>query len=97
MTVIGLDDTDSREHGMCTTYLATRVAESVRDAGGSVSDLLLVRLNPAQDRNERRIQFRTTLHQRGTDFCRTHSISAVFRCRRPGARQPARSRSQVIG
>ena len=42
MTVIGLDDTDSRELGMCTTYLAARVAERV-DAERSV----LVRLNPA--------------------------------------------------
>ncbi|WP_101295310.1 tRNA(Ile)(2)-agmatinylcytidine synthase [Halegenticoccus soli] len=47
MTVIGLDDTDSREGGMCTTYVAVRVAEAVREAGGRVDDLLLVRLNPA--------------------------------------------------
>ncbi|WP_458186486.1 TiaS agmantine-binding domain-containing protein [Haladaptatus sp. NG-WS-4] len=47
MTVIGLDDTDSRERGMCTTYLAARVAEHVREAGGDVERLLLVRLNPA--------------------------------------------------
>lgn len=42
MTVIGLDDTDSRELGMCTTYLAARVAERVE-----AERLLLVRLNPA--------------------------------------------------
>jgi tRNA(Ile2)-agmatinylcytidine synthase len=47
MTVIGLDDTDSRERGMCTTYLATLVAEAVEAAGGRVSRRLLVRLNPA--------------------------------------------------
>jgi tRNA(Ile2)-agmatinylcytidine synthase len=47
MTVIGLDDTDSRERGMCTTYLATLVAEAVEAAGGSVARRLLVRLNPA--------------------------------------------------
>ncbi|WP_266079473.1 tRNA(Ile)(2)-agmatinylcytidine synthase [Haladaptatus caseinilyticus] len=47
MTVIGLDDTDSRTRGMCTTYLAARVADSVRNAGGDVERLLLVRLNPA--------------------------------------------------
>ncbi|GAA0222437.1 DUF1743 domain-containing protein [Haladaptatus pallidirubidus] len=47
MTVIGLDDTDSRERGMCTTYLATRIADRVRDARGDVERLLLVRLNPA--------------------------------------------------
>jgi tRNA(Ile2)-agmatinylcytidine synthase len=47
MTVIGLDDTDSREGGMCTTYLATLVADAIAEAGGTVSDRLLVRLNPA--------------------------------------------------
>ncbi|WP_255191124.1 tRNA(Ile)(2)-agmatinylcytidine synthase [Natronobeatus ordinarius] len=43
MTVVGLDDTDSRELGMCTTYVATRVAERL----ANVKRLLLVRLNPA--------------------------------------------------
>ncbi|MFC6826791.1 TiaS agmantine-binding domain-containing protein [Halopelagius fulvigenes] len=47
MTVIGLDDTDSRERGMCTTYLATLVADAVEAAGGRVRRRLLVRLNPA--------------------------------------------------
>ncbi|EJN59570.1 tRNA(Ile)(2)-agmatinylcytidine synthase [Halogranum rubrum] len=47
MTVIGLDDTDSREGGMCTTYLATLVAEAIEERGGTVFDRLLVRLNPA--------------------------------------------------
>ncbi|MDT3433835.1 tRNA(Ile)(2)-agmatinylcytidine synthase [Haloarcula sp. 1CSR25-25] len=47
MTVVGLDDTDSRERGMCTTYAAAALAESIRDAGGTVERLLLVRLNPA--------------------------------------------------
>ncbi|WP_049921185.1 tRNA(Ile)(2)-agmatinylcytidine synthase [Halopiger djelfimassiliensis] len=47
MTVVGIDDTDSRERGMCTTYVATRVAEQLRRRGAAVSRLLLVRLNPA--------------------------------------------------
>lgn len=47
MTLIGLDDTDSRELGMCTTYLATRVADRIAAEGGSVDRRLLVRLNPA--------------------------------------------------
>ncbi|WP_224450171.1 tRNA(Ile)(2)-agmatinylcytidine synthase [Haloprofundus salilacus] len=47
MTVIGLDDTDSREQGMCTTYAATLVADAIREAGGRVERRLLVRLNPA--------------------------------------------------
>ncbi len=48
MTVIGLDDTDSRKRGMCTTYVATRIAKRLRrEADATVSRLLLVRLNPA--------------------------------------------------
>ncbi|WP_435365044.1 TiaS agmantine-binding domain-containing protein [Haloarchaeobius sp. DYHT-AS-18] len=47
MTVIGLDDTDSRTRGMCTTYVANRVAARLRDRGATVERLLLVRLNPA--------------------------------------------------
>lgn len=46
MTIVGLDDTDSRERGMCTTYVATAIADRLR-AEGDVSRLLLVRLNPA--------------------------------------------------
>ena len=53
MTVIGIDDTDSRELGMCTTYVATRLAEAVADAGGSVERVLLVRLNPAVEHKTR--------------------------------------------
>ncbi len=47
MTVIGLDDTDSRTSGGCTTSLAARLAEGIRTAGGTVARALLVRLNPA--------------------------------------------------
>lgn len=47
MTVIGLDDTDSRTAGMCTTYAATRLAERIEAAGGAVERTLLVRLDPA--------------------------------------------------
>ncbi|MFB6129516.1 MAG: DUF1743 domain-containing protein [Salinigranum sp.] len=53
MTVIGLDDTDSRERGMCTTYLATLVGEAVEAAGGRVERRLLVRLNPAVEHKTR--------------------------------------------
>lgn len=41
VTVVGIDDTDSRERGMCTTYAAARLREQL---GGRC---LLVRLNPA--------------------------------------------------
>lgn len=53
MTVIGLDDTDSRTDGMCTTYLAALVAETIEEAGGTVHDRLLVRLNPAVEHKTR--------------------------------------------
>jgi tRNA(Ile2)-agmatinylcytidine synthase len=53
MTVIGLDDTDSRELGMCTTYVASRVADRVTAAGGRVDRVLLVRLNPAVEHKTR--------------------------------------------
>ncbi|MFC6717767.1 DUF1743 domain-containing protein [Natrialbaceae archaeon GCM10025810] len=47
MTVVGIDDSDSRERGMCTTYVAARIAERLRREGAEVSRILLVRLNPA--------------------------------------------------
>jgi tRNA(Ile2)-agmatinylcytidine synthase len=53
VTVVGLDDTDSRVEGMCTTYAAARLAESIREAGGTVERLLLVRLNPAVEHKTR--------------------------------------------
>ncbi len=52
MTVIGLDDTDSRELGMCTTYVATRLAERVA-AEGCLERTILVRLNPAVEHKTR--------------------------------------------
>ncbi|ELY66967.1 tRNA(Ile)(2)-agmatinylcytidine synthase [Natrinema versiforme] len=47
MTVVGIDDTDSRERGMCTTYVAATIAERLRREGATIERLLLVRLNPA--------------------------------------------------
>ncbi len=53
VTVIAVDDTDSRERGMCTTYVATRLVQAVRQAGGTVDRALLVRLNPAVEHKTR--------------------------------------------
>jgi len=53
MTVIGVDDTDSRTRGMCTTYLAVRLAESLRGDGAAVRRKLLIRLNPAIEHKTR--------------------------------------------
>jgi tRNA(Ile2)-agmatinylcytidine synthase len=55
VTIVGLDDTDSRERGMCTTYVAARLAERLRSRSereaerdeAAVERLCLVRLNPA--------------------------------------------------
>ena len=47
MTIVGLDDTDSRERGMCSTYLGVRLAEAIAEAGGRIDSLRLIRLNPA--------------------------------------------------
>lgn len=44
MTVIGVDDTDSRPRGMCTTFLATRIAAALDDTPEAC---FLVRLHPA--------------------------------------------------
>jgi tRNA(Ile2)-agmatinylcytidine synthase len=47
MTVVGIDDTDSRTGGMCTTYLGALLADALGAEGASVDRLLLVRCNPA--------------------------------------------------
>ncbi|MFP8955510.1 DUF1743 domain-containing protein [Natrialbaceae archaeon A-CW3] len=48
MTVVGLDDTDSRERGMCTTYVATEIAAVLGERDDvTVDRLVLVRLNPS--------------------------------------------------
>ncbi|MFP4628488.1 MAG: DUF1743 domain-containing protein [Halobacteriales archaeon] len=46
-TVLGLDDTDSREGGMCTTYVGASVADALVASGHAVEGRRLVRLNPA--------------------------------------------------
>jgi tRNA(Ile2)-agmatinylcytidine synthase len=53
VTVVGIDDTDSREAGMCTTYAAVLVAERVRERGGAVERVPLVRLSPAVEHKTR--------------------------------------------
>ena len=49
MTVVAVDDTDSRTEGMCTTYLAARLVERLDGVERSV----LVRLSPAVDHKTR--------------------------------------------
>lgn len=48
MTVIGVDDTDSRTQGMCTTYVGHQIATDLQEEHNAcVTDVLLIRLNPA--------------------------------------------------
>jgi len=51
VTLLGIDDTDSRA-GMCTTYAAVRLAERLRE-DGRVGTLALVRCNPAVEAKTR--------------------------------------------
>lgn len=53
MTVIGIDDTDSRTRGMCTTYVADSVARRLVGSGCAVERVLLVRCNPAVEHKTR--------------------------------------------
>jgi len=53
VTVIGLDDTDSRETGLCTTYVADQVATVLEASGATVERRLLVRCNPAVEHKTR--------------------------------------------
>lgn len=47
MTIIGIDDTDDRTAGMCTTYVGSHIADACKAAGGRVDRCLLIRLSPA--------------------------------------------------
>jgi tRNA(Ile2)-agmatinylcytidine synthase len=53
VTIVAIDDTDSRTEGMCTTYLATLLAERLESAGATVERRVLVRLNPAVEHKTR--------------------------------------------
>jgi tRNA(Ile2)-agmatinylcytidine synthase len=53
VTLVGIDDTDSRERGMCTTYVAARTAAAIEAAGGSIERRLLIRLDPAVEHKTR--------------------------------------------
>ena len=53
MTVIGVDDTDSRDSGMCTTYVGDTIARRLESLGFVVDRVLLVRCNPAVEHKTR--------------------------------------------
>ena len=66
MTIVAVDDTDSRERGMCTTYVGARLAERLDAAGGRLRRRLLVRLNPAV-KHKTRGNAAVALHVSGVD------------------------------
>lgn len=47
MTILAIDDTDSRTLGMCTTYVGHLIAEELKSDGHEVERVMLIRLNPA--------------------------------------------------
>ena len=66
MTIVAVDDTDSRTDGMCTTYVATLLAERLADADARVRRRLLIRLNPAV-KHKTRGNAAVALHVDGVD------------------------------
>jgi hypothetical protein len=44
--IIGIDDTDSRSDGGCTTYIAAVLVEKLKKYGDLADYPLLIRLNP---------------------------------------------------
>lgn len=53
MTIVGIDDTDSRTRGMCTTYAADTIARRLEERGARVDRVLLLRCNPAVEHKTR--------------------------------------------
>ncbi len=81
--IIGLDDTDSRTEGMCTTYLALKIASEASNHG-EIRDIILYRLNPNNPHRTRgnaclAIKIETENQREITDLVR-HEIeqNAVF-------------------
>ncbi len=52
-SLIAIDDTDSRQRGMCTTYVGTQIRDRLREAGSVVHRLLLIRCHPAIEHKTR--------------------------------------------
>ncbi|MGQ3328475.1 TiaS agmantine-binding domain-containing protein [Halorubrum sp. FL23] len=75
MPIVAVDDTDSRERGMCTTYVGARLAERLDAAGGRVRRRLLVRLNPAV-KHKTRGNAAVALHVAGFDADAAFDIAA---------------------
>jgi tRNA(Ile2)-agmatinylcytidine synthase len=75
MPIVAVDDTDSRERGMCTTYVGARLAERLEAAGGRVRRRLLVRLNPAV-KHKTRGNAAVAVHVSGVDAAAAFDLAA---------------------
>ena len=95
MPIVAVDDTDSREQGMCTTYVATRVAERLADAGGRVRRRLLVRLNPAV-KHKTRGNAAVALHVSGVDAERAVTVASETVAEFAAASDPRTSPGAVV-
>ena len=76
MPIVAVDDTDSRERGMCTTYVGARLAERLESAGGRVRRRLLVRLNPAV-KHKTRGNAAVAVHVSGVDAETAFDVAAT--------------------
>ncbi|MEZ3163536.1 tRNA(Ile)(2)-agmatinylcytidine synthase [Halorubrum sp. RMP-47] len=95
MPIVAVDDTDSRERGMCTTYVATRIAERLADAGGRVRRRLLVRLNPAV-KHKTRGNAAVALHVSDVDAEAAASVAAETVAEFAAAADPRTSPGVVV-
>ena len=95
MPIVAVDDTDSRERGMCTTYVATRIAERLADAGGRVRRRLLVRLNPAV-KHKTRGNAALALHVTGVDAERAMNLAVETVAEFAAASDPRTSSGVVV-
>lgn len=52
-SLVAIDDTDSRQHGMCTTYLGAELAARLVATGATIERSLLIRCHPAIEHKTR--------------------------------------------
>jgi tRNA(Ile2)-agmatinylcytidine synthase len=95
MPIVAVDDTDSRERGMCTTYVATRIAERLADEGARVRRRLLVRLNPAV-KHKTRGNAAVALHVSGIDAERAATVAVEAVAEFAAAADPRTSPGVVV-
>ncbi|MYL67903.1 tRNA(Ile)(2)-agmatinylcytidine synthase [Halorubrum distributum] len=95
MPIVAVDDTDSRERGMCTTYVATRIAERLADDGGRIRRRLLVRLNPAV-KHKTRGNAAVALHVSGLDADRAATVAVETVAEFAAAADPRTSPGVVV-